>query len=213
MRTKNCFTCLMLFLFLFSACQSLTGNKSENMEPISQTSYDTATLGAGCFWCVEAIYQELQGVISVTSGYSGGTIKNPSYREVCTETTGHAEVCQLVYDPKQISFDEILEVFWQIHNPTTLNRQGNDIGTQYRSVIFYHSQEQKRKAGEYINKMNTARVFDNPVVTEIAPFQAFYKAEDYHQEYFNKNPNQPYCQLVIRPKVDKFHKLFESKLK
>jgi peptide-methionine (S)-S-oxide reductase len=213
MRTKKYLVFITVCFFLVPACQSMTGNKTDAMESISQANCDTVTLGAGCFWCVEAIYQELKGVISVTSGYSGGTVKNPSYREVCSGSTGHAEVCQLVYDTQQISFDEILEVFWQIHNPTTLNRQGNDMGTQYRSVIFYHNPEQKNKAEQYINKMNAAKVFDDPVVTEIAPFHVFYKAEDYHQEYFNKNPNQPYCQLVIRPKVEKFHKLFESKLK
>ena len=173
---------------------------------------DTATFGAGCFWCVEAVFQNLKGVEKVTSGYSGGQIKNPSYREVCMGTTGHAEVCQIVYQPEIISFTELLEVFWKTHDPTTLNRQGNDIGTQYRSAIFYHSMSQKDLAEKYKKELNENKVFDNPVVTEIVPFSSFYVAEDYHQNYFNLNSQEPYCRFVIQPKVEKFTKVFGDKL-
>lgn len=176
-------------------------------------TYDTITFGAGCFWCVEAIFQNLEGVASVSSGYSGGTVKNPSYREVCNGTTGHAEVCQVVYDPAIISFDELLEVFWQTHDPTTLNRQGADVGTQYRSAIFYHTIEQKNTAEAYLAKLNDTKAFDKPVVTEISPFTVFYKAEDYHQDYFNENGDEPYCRMVIQPKLEKFKKVFKGKLK
>ena len=174
---------------------------------------DTATFGAGCFWCVEAIFQRLNGVEKVQSGYSGGHVKNPSYKEVCTGLTGHAEVLQIVYDPKLISFEELLEVFWKTHDPTTLNRQGGDVGTQYRSAIFYHSEEQKQLAETYKQKLNAAHVWDQPVVTEIVQFTAFYPAEDYHNNYFNLNGEQGYCRMVIAPKVEKFEKVFKSKLK
>jgi peptide-methionine (S)-S-oxide reductase len=174
---------------------------------------DTATLGAGCFWCVEAIYQQLEGVLSVTSGYSGGTVENPTYEEVCSGKTGNAEVAQIVFDPKKVSFDEILEVFWSAHDPTTLNRQGFDRGTQYRSVIFYHSAEQKTIADNYKKKLDASGIYDNSIVTEIVPFKKFFKAEDYHQNYYNQNSNKPYCEYVIQPKLDKFKKLFKSRLK
>jgi peptide-methionine (S)-S-oxide reductase len=189
---------------------SQTSNTIEMAQP-NQT--DTATLGAGCFWCVEAVFQNLNGVMSVTSGYSGGTVKNPSYKEVCTGQTGHAEVCNIVYDPSKISFDEILEVFWKTHDPTTMNQQGNDVGTQYRSAIFYHTQEQKELAEKYKKELNASGAFDHPIVTEIAPYTNFYKAEDYHQNYFNENGDQPYCRFVIQPKVEKFKKVFKDKLK
>lgn len=174
---------------------------------------DTATFGTGCFWCTEAIFQQLDGVLKVTSGYSGGAKPNPTYKEVCTGTTGHAEVIQVVYDPAKITFDELLEVFWQTHDPTTLNRQGNDVGTQYRSVVFYHNQEQKEKSEKYKVQLDKSGAFDNPIVTEIAPFDKFYAAENYHQDYYNNNGSQPYCTFVIRPKVEKFQKVFKSKLK
>ena len=174
---------------------------------------DTITLGAGCFWCVEAIYSDLKGVESVISGFSGGTIKNPSYKEVCTERTGHAEVCQLTYDPNVISFKEILEVFWQTHDPTTLNRQGADVGTRYRSAIFYHTDEQKQISEAYLQVLNDEKAFENPIVTEITAFKNFYPAEDYHQDYFELNGEQPYCTAVVRPKVEKFRKIFKEKLK
>ena len=174
---------------------------------------ETATFGGGCFWCVEAVYQELEGVISVTSGFAGGQRENPSYEQVCSGATGHAEVVQIVYDPSKISFDELLEVFWTVHDPTTLNRQGADVGTQYRSVIFYHNEEQKQLAEKYKKELDASGAWDNPVVTEIAPFTKFYSAEKYHQEYYKNNANQPYCSMVIQPKVDKFRKVFKDKLK
>jgi len=177
------------------------------------TTTDTATFGTGCFWCTEAIFQQLEGVIKSTSGYSGGHVANPSYKEVCTGTTGHAEVIQVVYDPKKITYDELLEVFWQTHDPTTLNRQGNDVGPQYRSVIFYHNNEQKEKAEKYKAELDKSGAFNNPIVTEISPYSKFYAAENYHQDYFNQNGSQPYCNFVIRPKVEKFQKVFKSKLK
>lgn len=180
----------------------------------TMSNIDTATFGAGCFWCVEAIFQNLKGVSSVKSGYSGGEIKNPSYKEVCSGRTGHAEVVQITYDPSVISFDELLEVFWQTHDPTTLNRQGGDFGTQYRSVVFYHDEKQKQVAEGYKKKLNDEKVFNNPVVTEVAPFTVFYKAEDYHQNYYNLNKDSnPYCSAVIQPKLEKLKKVFKEKLK
>lgn len=185
----------------------------ETLNPSANHNMDTITLGAGCFWCVEAVFQNLKGVEKVTSGYSGGHVKNPAYREVCNGTTGHAEVCQIVYDPAILTVPEILQVFWQTHDPTTLNRQGNDVGTQYRSAIFYHTPEQKEIAEQYKAELNKSGAFDNPIITEITAFTNFYPAEDYHQNYFNLNGEQPYCQYVIRPKVEKFRKVFEDKLK
>jgi peptide-methionine (S)-S-oxide reductase len=173
---------------------------------------DTITFGAGCFWCVEAVYQRLKGVHSVTSGYMGGQLKNPTYREVCSGLTGHAEVCQITYDPQVISFQTLLEVFWQTHDPTTLNRQGADTGTQYRSAIFAHTDEQLRLAQEWKTNLNAKHVFPNPIVTQIAHASAFYPAEDYHQDYYNQNGTEPYCQIVIKPKMDKFLKAFKDKL-
>jgi peptide-methionine (S)-S-oxide reductase len=172
-----------------------------------------ATFGAGCFWCTEAVFQQLKGVQSVVSGYSGGSVKNPTYHQVCTGTTGHAEAIQVTYDPTVISYEELLEVFWQTHDPTTANRQGNDVGPQYRSVIFYRTDEQKRLAEEYRQKLNAAGIFSAPIVTEIAPFAEFYRAEGYHQNYFADNSAQPYCRAIIRPKLDKLKKLFQEKLK
>ena len=184
-----------------------------NANGSANTNTDTATFGTGCFWCTEAVFQELEGVIKSTSGYAGGHVANPSYKDVCTGTTGHAEVIQVLYDPKKITYDELLEVFWQTHDPTTLNRQGADVGTQYRSVIFYHNNEQKELAEKYKVKLDKSKAFDNPIVTEISPFTNFYAAEDYHQDYFNQNGSQPYCNFVIRPKVEKFEKVFKNKLK
>jgi peptide-methionine (S)-S-oxide reductase len=174
---------------------------------------DTATLGAGCFWCVEAVFDDLRGVESVESGYSGGHTENPTYREVCSETTGHAEVVNVNFNPQEISFKEILQVFFSVHDPTTLNRQGNDIGTSYRSAIFYHDANQKRIAEETIKEVEAERVYDNPIVTEVTPFDKFYIAENYHQEYFTNNPNQPYCAAVVAPKVAKFRQKFVNRLK
>lgn len=180
---------------------------------MNRNGKEVATLGGGCFWCLEAVFDDLQGVEEVVSGYSGGTRPNPSYREVCTGMTGHAEVVQVTFDPKQIRFEEILEVFFSIHNPTTLNRQGADVGTQYRSAIFYHSPEQKAVAEQVIRKLGAASVWNDPIVTEVSPFEAFYPAEDYHQEYFQRNGRQPYCQVVIAPKLAKFRKQYVDRLK
>jgi peptide-methionine (S)-S-oxide reductase len=180
---------------------------------VSAANTDTATFANGCFWCTEAIFQQLDGVLKVTSGYSGGHVVNPSYKEVTTGTTGHAECIQIVYDPKKLSFDELLEVFWQTHDPTTLNRQGNDVGPQYRSAVFYHNQEQKEKAEKYKAELDKSGAFNNPIVTEVSPFTSFYVAENYHQDYYNNNGSQPYCYYVIRPKLEKFQKVFKTKLK
>ena len=172
-----------------------------------------ATFGNGCFWCSEAVFQRLNGVTAVRSGYEGGAVVNPTYEQVCSGTTGHAEVIEVTYDPAKIKYDELLEVFWKTHDPTTLNRQGADVGTQYRSVIFYHNNEQKTIAEKYKKELNDTKAFGNPVVTSIEKASAFYVAEAYHQNYFNRNGNQPYCKLVIVPKLDKMEKVFKAKLK
>ena len=177
------------------------------------TNLQTATLAGGCFWCLEAVYDELKGVHSVESGYAGGHVDNPSYRDVCTGNTGHAEVVQIRFDPNIISYRDLLNVFFTIHDPTTLNRQGGDVGTQYRSAIFYHDEEQKKIAEEVIKDLTAQKLWDNPIVTEVTKFDKFYMAEDYHQEYFAKNPYQPYCQVVVAPKVGKFRKHFTEMLK
>ena len=174
---------------------------------------EAATLGGGCFWCLEAVFEQLRGVEKVVSGYSGGTVVNPSYQQVSTGTTGHAEVVQITYDPQIIAFKELLEVFFAIHDPTTLNRQGADVGTQYRSAIFYHSQEQKTIAEKVVQELEAAQIWDAPIVTEITSFAAFYRADDDHQEYFRRNPGQAYCQVVIAPKVAKLRRRFLEKLK
>lgn len=183
-------------------------NKMDNT-----TQFDIATFGAGCFWCVEAQLQQLEGVKSVASGYSGGHVKNPTYKEVCAGTTGHAEVVQVVYDTHKLSYAELLQAFWTSHDPTTMNRQGNDVGTQYRSAIFYHNEKQREQALHYKDELNKSKAYNAPVVTEISPFTVFYKAEDYHQNYYNQNGSQPYCAYVIQPKLDKFKKVFNGKLK
>jgi peptide-methionine (S)-S-oxide reductase len=174
---------------------------------------EMATLAGGCFWCLEAVYDDLQGVVDVVSGYSGGKIQRPSYAAVCTGLTGHAEVVQVTFDPKQISYREILEVFFSIHDPTLLNRQGADVGTQYRSAIYFHNPEQKTTAEQLIGELNAEHIWDKPIVTQLAPFNEFYPAEDYHQEYFARNPDQGYCQVAIAPKVAKFRKKFLNRLK
>jgi peptide-methionine (S)-S-oxide reductase len=186
-------------------------SQQSDLQP--QERSETATLGGGCFWCLEAVYLELNGVERVLSGYCGGKVHNPTYYQVCEGDTGHAEVVQLTFDPQVISFKEILQVFFTIHDPTTLNRQGADVGTQYRSAIFYHSEEQKRIAEATIRELTEAKLWDCPIVTEVTPFQRLYPAEDYHQEYFWRNPMQPYCQFVVAPKVAKFRKYFINKLK
>lgn len=211
----------LLSAFTLTACQgdpsvtAMTTTTAPDMTtqaPVP-SNLDTITLGAGCFWCVEAVFVELKGVHSVTSGYMGGHVKNPSYREVCNGTTGHAEVARIVYNPAVLSIDELLEVFWQTHDPTTLNRQGADVGTQYRSAIFYHTDEQRKVAEAYKAKLNESGAFQAPIVTEIVPADTFYVAEDYHQNYYALNGEQGYCQMVIRPKVDKFRKVFADRLK
>ncbi len=179
----------------------------------AEPALQTATFGGGCFWCTEAVFQQLRGVHSVTSGYSGGPEKNPTYRQVCSGTTGHAEVIQLTYDPQVVSYDELLEVFWKTHDPTTPNQQGNDIGPQYRSVVFHHNDEQRRLAEHYKQELDASGAFRAPIVTEISPFTEFYPAEDYHQRYYELNPDQTYCRFVIGPKVEKFQKVFQDKLK
>jgi peptide-methionine (S)-S-oxide reductase len=177
-------------------------------------STETATFGTGCFWCTEAIFKELEGVISVMPGYSGGHTVNPSYKEVCSGETGHAECTQIVYDPTKISYDELLEVFFKVHDPTSLNKQGNDVGTQYRSVIFYHNDEQKRLAEKYKTELDRSGAYDKPLVTQIAPLEKFYPAENYHHDYYEYNKDKnPYCAVVIRPKLEKFRKVFGEKLK
>ncbi|MDY0082643.1 MAG: peptide-methionine (S)-S-oxide reductase MsrA [Ignavibacteriaceae bacterium] len=179
----------------------------------NNSNLETATFGSGCFWCTEAIFERVNGVVSVVSGYSGGTVENPTYEEVCGGKTGHAECTQISFDSSIISYDELLEIFWKTHDPTTLNRQGNDIGTQYRSVIFYHNNDQKQKAEYYKQKLTDEKIWDKPIVTVITKLEKFYPAEKYHQEYYENNPNQGYCAYVITPKVEKFEKIFKGKLK
>ena len=183
------------------------------MENNGSSRTEVATLGGGCFWCLEAVYQELRGVEKVESGYSGGDVPNPTYRQVCSETTGHAEVVQVTFDPDEVSYKDILEIYFTIHDPTTLNRQGADVGTQYRSVIFYHTEGQKRTAEEVISEIEAEGIWNSPIVTEVVPFDEFYVAEDYHQNYFRNNGFQPYCQVIIAPKVAKFRKQHLERLK
>ena len=198
-----------------SASLEFVNAKDANTSTITPeaSATDIVTLGGGCYWCVEAVYEMLDGVIKVESGFSGGTIKNPSYREVCTGRTGHAEVVQITYDKSKTSLDEILKVFFTVHDPTTLNRQGGDVGTQYRSVIFYRNEEQRKAASSIIESLNKENVYEKPVVTELAAFDAFYKAEDYHQNYYQQNKSEPYCKMVIQPKIEKFEKLFKDRMK
>jgi peptide-methionine (S)-S-oxide reductase len=180
---------------------------------MTEVNQEVATLGGGCFWCLEAVYKELRGVEKSVSGYAGGHVKNPTYHQVCTGGTGHAEVVQVTFNPQEVSFKEILQVFFTIHDPTTLNRQGYDEGTQYRSAIFYHTPEQRQIAEQTIAELTAEKVWDDPIVTGIEPLTEFYPAEDYHQDYFENNPNQPYCRAVVAPKVAKFRKYFLDKLK
>ena len=212
---KKILTALSLVTGLFSCAEQPNTAKIKSMDNNTTINVktDTATFGTGCFWCTEAIFQQVEGVIKVTSGYSGGSVENPTYKDVCTGTTGHAECLNVLYDPAKVTFDDLLEIFWQVHDPTTLNRQGNDVGTQYRSAIFYHNDEQKAKAEKYKVELDKSGAWDNPVVTTLEPFTKFYAAEDYHQNYYNDNKEQGYCQFVIRPKVEKFQKVFKNKLK
>lgn len=207
---------VLVALIMFAGCQNHAQTSQENsnftnME--TNIATDTATFGTGCFWCTEAVFESLEGVVKATSGYSGGNVSNPTYEQVCSGNTGHAECIQVVFDPQKISYDELLQVFWESHDPTTLNRQGADVGTQYRSVIFYHNQNQKQLAETYKQKLNSENTFGKPVVTEITAAQKFYPAENYHQEYFKLNGHEPYCQFVIQPKVEKIRKIFSDKLK
>ncbi len=210
----------LFFIMIFSlaSCAQTSQPKKDKEKDMEvkidpNVKTDTATFGTGCFWCTEAVFQQLNGVLKVTSGYSGGHVANPTYEEVCTKTTGHAEAVNIVYDPSVISFDELLEVFWQVHDPTTLNRQGADVGPQYRSAIFYHSAAQKEKAEQYKAQLDKSGAFDSPIVTEITAFSNFYPAEDYHQNFYKNNPDYGYCRVVIRPKLDKFEKVFKNKIK
>lgn len=205
---------------LISCAQKTPANLSMNKNNMTTTTSngsgktETATFANGCFWCTEAIFEQLDGVISATSGYTGGQTESPTYKEVCSGQTGHAECLQIVYDPEKITFDELLEVFWETHDPTTLNRQGADEGTQYRSGIFYHTAEQKEKAEKYKAELDKSGAFDKPIVTEITQFTKFYPAEEYHQQYFENNANSnPYCKIVILPKIEKFRKVFKDKLR
>ncbi len=211
--TRLCFFLLVSLSFFACAQPSHNPSISKTMSPSSTTTIDTATFGAGCYWCVEAQFTLLDGVISSVSGFSGGHVKNPAYREVCNGTTGHAEVIQVVFDTTKLTYDDMLEAFWKAHDPTQLNGQGNDIGTQYRSVVFYHNEHQRERAEYYKKKLNESGAYHAPIVTEIAPFTVFYKADDYHQDYYSINPEQPYCSYVIQPKVEKFKKVFKDKLK
>ncbi len=204
---------LAALIILTTACSNTNSKNTNIMDKEATGNYETATFGAGCFWCVEAVFQELKGVQSVTSGYMGGQVKNPTYKEVCSGITGHAEVCNIIFDPKVITYKELLEAFWGSHDPTTLNKQGADTGTQYRSAVFFHSKEQQEEAEFYKKKLNDENAFGKPVVTEISPSGTFYVAEDYHQNYFNENGDAPYCQFVIAPKVEKFKKAFAEKIK
>ncbi len=192
--------------------QSVVENNKTNKKMDNQTTA-LATFGAGCFWCVEAVFLELDGVEKVVSGYMGGQKDNPTYKDICTGNTGHAEVCQITYNPQKISFKDLLQAFWTSHDPTTLNQQGADKGTQYRSVIFYHNQEQKQLSQQYKQELDESKAFSNAIVTEISPLNTFYKAEDYHQNYYAINPEQSYCTYVIKPKLDKFRKVFKDKLR
>lgn len=199
-----------VFLMLLTVSVGYSQEKTKNM---NQGKTEVATFGSGCFWCTEAVFQQLEGVISVSPGYSGGIRPNPTYEQVSSGATGHAEVTQIRYNPEIITFADLLEVFWKSHDPTTLNRQGADVGTQYRSVIFYHDDKQKVLAEQYKRKLNEANAFDKPVVTEITAFEKFYPAENYHVDYYNNNKNAPYCTFVIKPKVDKVREVFKDKLK
>ncbi len=203
---------IMLLALSCSPTQTKTSNPMNQSIENPNNNFQLATIGGGCFWCLEAIFMEVRGIESVTSGYSGGTVKNPAYREVTTGRTGHAEVVQIKFDPEVIRFKDILEIFFHLHDPTTLNRQGADVGTQYRSVIFYHNEDQEKTAREVFNDIDASDLWDDPLVTEISPLTAFYVAEDYHQNYFQNNPSQPYCTFVIGPKMQKLRKLFKDKV-
>lgn len=217
---KNKVPLIVLLLIGYLSNAQVVKNKVKKMNQenvkVENTAVPTnsvATLAAGCFWCVEAVFQKLKGVEKVESGYMGGALKDPTYKDVCTGQTGHAEVCQITYNPNIISFEELLEVFWKTHDPTTLNRQGGDIGTQYRSAVFYHDATQKQIAENIKNDLSQSGAYDAPIVTAFEPASIFYKAENYHQDYFNLNGSNPYCQMVVKPKVEKFKKVFSDRIK
>ena len=214
---KILMSCLLLTTVLFSCAQKTKSKTMTDKLPVTtvklEPNMQVATFAQGCFWCTESFFQRLEGVVKVTSGYSGGSVANPSYEQVCTKTTGHAEVLQITYNPSIISYDELLEVFWKTHDPTTLNQQGADIGPQYRSVVFYHTQEQKEKAEKYKIALDNAGAFNGKIVTAIEPFTNFYAAETEHQNFYNNNTGYGYCRMVIKPKLDKFEKVFKAKLK
>ena len=209
------FFCSTFLMITLSSCAQQQQKLTDmNNDPIpTGLKTDTATFGEGCFWCTEAFFQRLNGVLKVVSGYGGGHVENPSYEQVCDKTTGHAELARIIYDPSKITYDELLEVFWKTHDPTTLNQQGNDVGPQYRSVIFYHNDEQKQKAEHYKALLDKSGAWTKPIITAIEPFKNFYPAENYHQDYYNNTQEQGYCRFVIRPKLEKFEKVFKNKLK
>lgn len=206
---------LLLFTLSISCAQTKSdnGSKAVNDHKTVNLAADTATFAAGCFWCVEEQFKQLEGVTAVISGYTGGHVRNPTYRQVTTGRTGHAEACNIIYNPAEISYDELLAAFFVAHDPTQLNRQGADVGTQYRSAIFYHNDEQKKLADFYIKQLDNEGAYDKKIVTEVSPYGKFYKAEDYHQDYYVNNMSEPYCQMVIKPKLEKFRKVFKGKLK
>jgi len=208
-------TMLSLTLFMSACAQTAEKSKKVSVKADKNTNMHTEkiTLGNGCFWCTEAIFQQVKGVTKVTSGYSGGHVENPTYEQVCEKTTGHAEVLQVEFDTTQVTVDEVLEIFWQTHDPTTLNKQGNDVGPQYRSVVFYHNEHQKERSEFFKKQLDASGAFGSKIVTAIEPFTNFYAAENYHQDYYNRNGNQPYCYFVIRPKLEKFEKAFKDKIK
>jgi len=203
----------ILILCLITPLIGAIGQNDPKSSTMNSSELEQATFGGGCFWCTEAVFLDVKGVNAVESGYAGGTVKNPSYKEVCTGLTGHAEVIRITYDPKLISYEDLLEIFWNTHDPTTLNSQGADEGTQYRSVIFYHKESQKKIAEQYKTQLEASKVYKSRIVTEISPLTNYYPAENYHQNYYELNKNQGYCQFVIRPKVEKFRKQFKKKLK
>ncbi len=207
-----CLPALLLALAT-TACDAQTAERRHFDEEAADGPRETATLGGGCFWCLEAVFHRLDGVTRVVSGYAGGSVEDPSYEDVCSGRTGHAEVCQVTWDPRKLSYEEVLEVFFETHDPTTLNRQGHDVGSQYRSILLYHGEEQKATAERIVKDLGSSGAWDDPIVTEIAPFATFYPAEGYHQDYFEKNPDKPYCAYVVGPKVEKFEKVFADKLK
>jgi peptide-methionine (S)-S-oxide reductase len=214
MKVLLLFTVLLVTL---NGCKESTSQnqkkEKDKMNQSDNSKLSSATFGSGCFWCSEAIFERVKGVSSVVSGYAGGKVDNPTYEDVCSGTTGHAEVIQIKFDPAFVSYDELLEIFWKTHDPTTLNRQGADVGTQYRSVIFYQDEDQKKKAEDYKSELNKAGIWKDPIVTEISPLKKFYSAENYHQDYYEQNSSKGYCSFVITPKIEKFEKVFKDKLK